>query len=88
MSCHPESPIPLALPLYSTYPRVTSRAGQQSLGGDTTKGRSCSHRTVEGGIKAPGRKEMGRGPVLTEHVLGARNVTHIILFNPHRSPVR
>lgn len=52
------------------------------------EGRSYSHRTKEGGIKASGRKEMGRGPVLTEHVLGARNLTHIILFNPHRSPVR
>ena len=36
------------------------------------EGRSYSHRTKEGGIKASGRKEMGRGPVLTEHVLGAR----------------
>lgn len=59
-----------------------------SKGGDMAEGRSYSHRTKEGGIKASGRKEMGRGPVLTEHVLGARNLTHIILFNPHRSPVR
>ena len=31
LSCHPESPIHLALPLHSTYPTVTSRAEQQSL---------------------------------------------------------
>lgn len=35
-----------------------------------------------------GRDREARKPMFTEHILCAKDLTHIILFNPRRSPVR
>lgn len=80
------------------HPTITSRAEYMqpgrpvSRGGVGTEGgvgRSCSHRTIEVVSSLPeGGDGEVRKPMFTEHILCAKNLTHIILFNPHKNPVR
>ena len=78
-------------------PTATSSAGHRGLEDQCPEVKGGKHRGG-GRVAAIGPQRWcqgswkegdgkGRKPVFIEHILCAKSLTHIILFNPHRNPV-
>lgn len=93
----PPSPVPtpiLPFPPEEDTEKLGKPVPRGGVEGHSGGGRSCSHGTAElvsrllEGSRWRVRGVRGGKPMFPEHILCAKNLTHKILLNPHRNPVR